>query len=70
MAVTATVPILPPAADNQKRSYVSSPKAGAAGPLGTVVATTLSISPRKTVLSHAPQARLTNQANRPRADGA
>ncbi len=34
MAVTATVPILPGAAADQKRSYASYPKAGAAGLLG------------------------------------
>ena len=33
MWVTATVSILPGAAVNQKRSYASYPKAGAAGPL-------------------------------------
>jgi len=34
MGVTVTVPILPGAAVNQKRSYTSYPEAGAAGPLG------------------------------------
>src|SRR5437867_5929453 len=62
MAVTATVPILPGAAVNQTRSYASYPQSRRRGSSGTVVATRLStsgLSPRETLLSHAPQARLT-----------
>ena len=62
MGVTATVPILPGAAVNQERSYASYPQNRRRGSSGTVVATRLStsgLSPRETLLSHAPQARLT-----------
>ena len=62
MGVTATVPILPGAAVNQERSYASYPQSRRRGSSGTVVATRLStsgLSPRETLLSHAPQARLT-----------
>ena len=64
MGVTATVPILPGAAVNQERSYASYPQSRRRGSSGTVVATRLStsgLSPRETLLSHAPQARLTAQ---------
>jgi len=37
MAVTATVPILPGAAVNQKRSYASYPQSRRRGSSGTVV---------------------------------
>jgi hypothetical protein len=59
MAVPATVPILPGAAVNQKRFYASYRQSRSCG---TVVATRLStsgVSPRETLLSHSPQARLT-----------
>jgi hypothetical protein len=62
MGVTATVPILPGAAVNQERSYASYPQSRRRGSSGTVAATRLStagLSPRETLLSYAPQARLT-----------
>ena len=71
MAVTATVPILPGAAVNQERSYASYPKSRRRGPSGTVVATRLStsgLSPRETLLSHAPQARLTYSVLSPKPE--
>ena len=71
MEVTATVPILPGAALNQKRSYAFYPQSRRRGSSETVVAMRLStsgLSP-ETILSHAPQARLTAHANRaPRSE--
>ena len=69
MGVTATVPILPGAAVNQERSYASYPQSRRRGSSRTVVATRLStsgLSPRETLLSHAPQARLALKAERTR----
>jgi hypothetical protein len=72
MWVTATMPILPGAAVNQERSYASYPQSRRRGSSGTVVATRLStsgLSPRETLLSHAPQARLTpNTEGRERSE--
>jgi hypothetical protein len=71
MGVTATVPILPGAAVNQERSYASYPQSRRRGSSGTVVATRLSTSglSRETLLSHAPQARLTpNTEGRERSE--
>ena len=67
MAVTATVPILPGAAVNQKRSYASYPQSRRRGSSGTVVATRLStagLAPERlfspTHLKHAAQPRAAN----------
>jgi len=65
MGVTATVPILPGAAVNQERSFASHPQSRRRGSSGMAVATRLStsgLSPRETLLSRAPQARLSGQA--------
>jgi hypothetical protein len=62
MGVTAPCRFYPGAAVNQERSYASYPQSRRRGSSGTVVATRLStsgLSPRETLLSHAPQARLT-----------
>src|SRR5439155_1897960 len=50
---------------SQERSYASYPQSRRRSSSGTVVATRLStsgLSTRETLLSHAPQARLTNEA--------